>query len=473
MDAIAGAKQLKSGKHKGLWPLPGGTTSYIKTLYRIINKIKVSDPTFEELLSWFKREYNLTGEKTPRSMFQYLIRFGFFTELDNKIILSKDSEEFLRTKENSIVYNMLNNSVLGIEDSLILLYKYKELYLTKINKWFVEKYNVNWTTNAQVSFRINWLRSLGYVERKGKVYSVTEKGKKIVQNLEYDDDYYLLEVSKDQIPQIIVQKPKIEQQIEEPMFFPDNFSNQLLSAQKDTANPEKYELLITSLFEQLGFVSKHIGGSGEPDVVFNAPQGFKSYKGIIDCKTGSSPIGEYRIDWLTLEEHKKKYDADYIVVVGPDFAGGRLLKRALEKGITLVKTEFLLKLLKLHNETPVSLTDLQPLFEKKGLLGNDELQFVDIIINNYNHYSQIISSIFTSLEEMTPKKERLDVSGLRIYLNYTKNVKCSMKDVEKCLMILENKPICAIKREDDYIIPIVTLNTLKKKFKYLIDYFEK
>ena len=117
--------------------------------------------------------------------------------------------------------------------------------------------------------------------------------------------------------------------------------------------------------------------------------------------------------------------------------------------------------------------DLQPLFEKKGLLENNDLHYIDTIINEYNHYSQIISSIFNSMEEMASKKERLDISGLHIYLNYIKNVKCSRSEVEKCLTILESKPICAIKREDNYIIPIVTLSTLKKKFKYLIDYFEK
>lgn len=461
---------MNTKKHKGIWPLPGGTTSYVETLYKILEKISEIKPTFEELLSWFIREYNLTGEATPKSMFHYLMRFGFFYEVNNRMILSRDSEEYIKTKDKTIVYTVLNNSVLGIEDILILLYIHNELSLKKINEWFVKTYDVKWGTTTQVSFRMNWLRSLGYVELRGRSYSLNAEGVNVVQDLDYDDKFYILEKFVDKITDAVIQEPRKDEQVE-PVII-DNFSNEVLTAQADTKNPEKYEDLITSLFSQLGFVSKHIGGSGEPDIIVDAQRGFKSYRVIIDCKTGTSPIGEYRIDWLTLNDHKKKYKADYVAVVGPNFAGGRLLQRAIDGDVTLITSEFLLQLLLKHKKMPFSLSDFQLLFGNNGLLGDNELQQMDSIAKDYVRYSTLISTIFSSLIEMTLKEEKLDVSGLRIYLNYTKNVKCTRNEIEKCLTLLESKPISAIKREDNYIIPIVNLETLKNKFISLANFLE-
>ncbi len=144
-----------------------------------------------------------------------------------------------------------------------------------------------------------------------------------------------------------------------------------------------------------------------------------------------------------------------------------MLDRAIENGITLMTSEFLLELLSNHKKMPYSFSDYQTLFDIKGLLGDTELQRMSSITNDYAHHSKIISTIFSSLIEISPREEKLDISGLRIYLNYTKNVKCTTKDIEKCLTMLENKPIAAIRREDNYIIPLVSLETLKRKFESL------
>lgn len=465
MGIAIGEELMKTTKHKGIWPLPGGTISYVKSLSNILDKIYNENPTFDDLLAWFIAEYNLSGVETPRSMLLYIIRFGFFSEVNEKMVLSKESVEFMKTKNKALVYDVLNKSVLGIEDVLILLNEHKKLMLKKINEWFVNKYDVNWGTTAQASFRVNWLRSLGYVERRGKLYSLSTEGAKITSKLDYDKNYYKMVDFREKVPEEIKEKPPKEEPAAP--VVSDNFSRDVLTAQSETTNPENYEVLITSLFSQLGFESNHVGGSGEPDVIIFAPQGFKSYRGIIDCKTGTSPIGEYRIDWLTLNDHKRHSDADYILVVGPSFAGGRLLDRAIENGITLMTSEFLLELLSHHKKMPYSFSDYQQLFDVKGLLGDTELQRMSSITNDYVHYSNIISVIFSSLIEITPSEEKLDISGLRIYLNYTKKVKCTTKDIEKCLTMLENKPIAAIRREDNYIIPLVSLETLKRKFESL------
>ncbi|MEM1717049.1 MAG: hypothetical protein QXN24_05470 [Candidatus Bathyarchaeia archaeon] len=98
--------------------MPGGIKEYVKTLTRILEKIKRDSPTYDELLAWFKSEYKLSGQKTPRSYLEYLKRFGFFKELDGRLYLTDESLRFLESRDNRIVFSVLVRNVLGLSDIL-------------------------------------------------------------------------------------------------------------------------------------------------------------------------------------------------------------------------------------------------------------------------------------------------------------------------------------------------------------------
>lgn len=170
---------MPSERFKGIWPLPGGTTGYVNTLAKILKRIQENNPTYDELLKWFITEFKLKGEKTPASCLEYLRRFGFFKRTDDRLFLTDESVKFLSSEDYKVVYKVLNNRILGLDDILSWLSK-EALSEDEIHRKLTEKYNLNWRTSAQTYFRLAWLRSLRYVQEKGRRYHITNEGLKAI-----------------------------------------------------------------------------------------------------------------------------------------------------------------------------------------------------------------------------------------------------------------------------------------------------
>jgi len=143
--------------------------------------------------------------------------------------------------------------------------------------------------------------------------------------------------------------------------------SRLKETQVKSQSPTEFEVAVRDAFAFLGFEAELIGGSGDTDVILTANIGKKSYKICVDGKTSSTgKISDAQIDWLSLRDHKEKNQADYVIVVGPNFSTGNLEKRADEHGVSILKTNDLIELLKSHSEFPFTLIDLKNLFAGKG-----------------------------------------------------------------------------------------------------------
>jgi hypothetical protein len=407
---------MKSEKYNGLWPLPGGVNGYSNTLINIIKEINNNNYTMNELVNWFKKEYKLSGVSTPKSMLDYMIRFGFFKKNNNKIELTEDSKKILETNDKSLIYYILYKKILGIDDIISWLIPSNGLETKEIHRKLIEKYNLNWNTEAQTFFRLNWLKSLDVIETKGRKYYLTQIGEKLAFNNKgvspIPDKDTIIKVDTN-ITNLL--KNKNENEI----------INNIKQSQNDTKNPEIFEKNITEAFDYLGFDSKHIGGSGEPDVILSALNGVKNYTVIIDCKTDKSSISDQRVDWPTLKDHQKKNNADYVAVVAPSFSGSRIENRAIEYNVLLLDTNIIFKLLELHNKYPFTLIDLKYIFEKKGLFKEQYIKdYEDILKSNINNLF-LLKETLLSIEELPKRGEIPTINSVTAYLKYKKDFKCN------------------------------------------------
>jgi hypothetical protein len=168
--------------------------------------------------------------------------------------------------------------------------------------------------------------------------------------------------------------------------------------------PSDFEAVLRDAFDSLGFEAELIGGCGDTDVLLTANVGKESFKVNIDGKTSrSGKIIDRQIDWLSLQDHKKKNRTDFVVVVGPDFSGGNLETRALDYGVSLLKTEDLVKLLQAHSKFPFTLLELRDLFSGKG---DCNQQISDLL--NQNHSRRVLLEQFRIIiEEMQSLQDRL------------------------------------------------------------------
>lgn len=178
--------------------------------------------------------------------------------------------------------------------------------------------------------------------------------------------------------------------------------SRLEETQTKSQSPNDFEEAIKDAFDFLGFEAEWIGGSGDTDVIVTANIGKASYKITVDGKTSASgKIHDNQIDWYSLKDHKIKNQADYVLVIGPNFSGGNLERRAEADGVFLLKTEDLIQLVKAHSEFPFTLTELKNLFAGKG---DRSSQLDDILTQNrtrkeFLHQFKIVIKEMQSLQD--------------------------------------------------------------------------
>src|SRR5699024_8431064 len=211
--------------------------------------------------------------------------------------------------------------------------------LTAIPK---EKYSVN---KDSMSKRLNFLEVAKLIYKVDYyTYATSDLGKSVLS-------YFNIESSLTS-DNIEINENDVDMDSSTPTDPINSLIIELRQAASDSTMPSRFEKVINECFINLGYDSKWLGKSGETDVLAQTKTApVSQYKIIIDAKSTSSPtVSDSLIDFDTLKEHKQKYNADYIVVVGIKFDNGRVVKRANEHEVALLDVDALADLLKNHRD---------------------------------------------------------------------------------------------------------------------------
>ena len=171
----------------------------------------------------------------------------------------------------------------------------------------------------------------------------------------------------------------------------------LNKSQNKSSSPDEFEKALTDAFNFLGFKAKTIGGKGDTDVLLTANIGKESYKVDVDAKTSKKDIiQDAQINWPSLKDHKIKNNSDFVVIIGPGFAGGNLKKRAKEFEVGLLTTNELIKIIEAHSKYPFTLLELKDLFSEFGSLTEQ----VNDLINQNQIRREFLENFKTIIEEI-------------------------------------------------------------------------
>lgn len=237
----------------------------------------------------------------------------------------------------------------------------------------------------------------------------------------------------------------------------------LIAKLKETQNksdaPTEYEMVLSDAFRFLGFQAKTIGGKGDTDVLLTANIGKESYKVDVDGKTSKNDkINDAQINWLSLKDHKEKNKSNFVVVAGPEFAGGNLEKRATQYGVSLLTTDDLIRILEAHSKYPFTLLELKDLFAEAGYLTE---QAEDLLSQNHVRRS-FLEKFKTIIEEI----EKLQNSSLGYFTfeslagrEKIQDIEIELDDIESIIQLLKIPFINAISE----IEPNKFVFTLEKK----------
>ena len=137
----------------------------------------------------------------------------------------------------------------------------------------------------------------------------------------------------------------------------------LLSVQHESEESQKLEIIVGDALSYLGFKVERLGQPGEPEGIAKAfamtrlleptveEPDKPNYSFTFDAKSSKyekAKTGNLSLD--AVEEHRKKYRANYALVVAPGFQQGAADKRIEDKMITLMRAQDLGRLLELTVE---------------------------------------------------------------------------------------------------------------------------
>ena len=126
-------------------------------------------------------------------------------------------------------------------------------------------------------------------------------------------------------------------------------------------DPAAFEAAVCDLFAHLGFLTRHLGGHGEPDGIADAILGRRGYRVMLECKTAKKIVP--RPDVAEAAKFRADFNADRCALIGPMFSD---------------ETE-LLGELQTHRVTAITVPDLQTLLH----VGADALDLQRVLEPGY------------------------------------------------------------------------------------------
>lgn len=183
--------------------------------------------------------------------------------------------------------------------------------------------------------------------------------------------------------------------------------------QDAVAHPIGLENAVAEGLRSLGFEVSPIGGKGEPDGVALARLGVRNestgergdYQITYDAKsTGADVVQAHTVGAAAIARHRKKYNADYSLVVARGFAGGddpkcAVVAEARENNITLLAVEDFSRLVLAAATRQLGFTKIKGFFESCRS-AEEAKKWIDEVIQTPQDPG-LIPEIITTVWEMS------------------------------------------------------------------------
>ena len=171
-EDVAEKKHAISGKNRGLWPLPGGTNTYIETLFRYLDAVNDGTNTREALIKWYINNFNnVKSEKTANGYINVPRSMGLTKLINGKLVLTEEGQEILKTHDLNLLYETISNNILAFDDIVEYIKTSEEVQTEQsILEYLKENFDIEWSTFAQVNFRLLWLINLGRIKKTAEGY---------------------------------------------------------------------------------------------------------------------------------------------------------------------------------------------------------------------------------------------------------------------------------------------------------------
>jgi len=450
------------GKYASDYPLPGGVEQYFDTLIALLRQVGDKTVQQDELINWMTATFPGTKGATACSMYLASVsRGGLWSIKDGEVHLTTEGSKLIEQADENkgtarrIVWDQKLCRIAGYDD-IVLFMATGSQTLDDVDVHLKGAIDAVWKSKNQTTFRLNWLRSLGYVKKDGQRYGLTKDGTSLAEELLQSKP---LKPPTDVPPP----PPTTSAMVQEAATL----GAQLEAAALKGLDGAELENVTANAFSFLGFEAIVVSGPGNPDVVLTAPMGEAAYRVIIDTKSRSSgTIQQNDVNFNALKEHKKVANTDYVMVLGANFSGGNLEKWAQGHLVRLFRVEELRQLLAAHAEAVIALDRLEDLFRGGG--STDEAVLSEILADS-EHTVQSMSLarvVYDAVRSHQDQEGTLNADSIYFILGGEH----AIQDIEATVSLLQSDLVAALGESDKgSLYTRLTPQMLNDRFEQLKD----
>lgn len=167
-------KKIDTDKNKSIWPLPGGIYNYIDALDKLLTEIQDGKKDKKSITNWIIKNFeNVKSEKTCLGYINVPKSMGLIFFKEGIIYLTDAGIQYLKSKDIQFLYETISKNILAFDDIYEFLNTVKEPQnVENIMDYIKDNFDIEWTTYAQVNFRLLWLINLNKVKNTEEGYTV-------------------------------------------------------------------------------------------------------------------------------------------------------------------------------------------------------------------------------------------------------------------------------------------------------------
>ncbi|WP_210124236.1 MULTISPECIES: restriction endonuclease [unclassified Staphylococcus] len=426
----------------GLGYIPGGRANATTLILRVLEfTLKAKDT--ESLNHYIKSKYKCK-ESSVNSFLTFLTNLKIIDRIGEKVYETSDYGSKLLNSDRPDLYLLffINKEYKYIFEILFVLEESPQEPKELIARGVTE-FNMNSERLDRIRERLAHLKNAKLIlNDKGKKLKLSNRGKLLLSVLKGK-----MSINNSSNKRIGLLKNNEESY--------QNLLKEVRLASTNSSSPHDFEKLLEKTFIELGFKTKLLAQSGTTDILLTArtvPD--YTYKVAIEAKTNKEgKITENLVNFDALKEHKKKHDADFIVIVGKNF-NGRLKRFAENNQVLLLDIDNLELLVKRHQVYPLQAIEYKKLFNQ---LGEVDISVLDSTYNRMRRYNVLFKSIIQTLIENSDDEFTKGILTIREIYMLIKNIDefndedLTKEEVDNMLNLLSNPLIgCVGKEKNGY-----------------------
>ncbi len=260
-----------------------------------------------------------------------------------------------------------------------------------------------------------------------------------------------------------------KKELSEEIQVTHQLEDRLVISCSDSKHPVVFEKTVSEAFGKLGFKVKHIGGSGNTDILVESP-----IRGIIDCKSTSCDSLTH-INFARLKRHMKENEASFLLIISVGFDRA-VVKDAEMEGCALMPVEVLKEVLILFRGYTFSPFEIEHLFKRAGLITLSDIEYLRM---KGKDFREQINSILRVIKTLDFKPRDLkEIKGRLDYEAEQKKLREIREEELKEILSVLSSPIFSIVKKSNGIFSsryshLQTVEKLKNTIKELLSPNEK